>query len=377
MINDNALIACLERLYSRKQIPEGVCIMKPKQPYQRSLSRLPVIILMLITFAYAYPPAFDWRNNNGNLVTPVKNQGNCGSQWAFVAVALVEARIKIARAAIGGDTSNIDLSEQHLVSCNTATPNNGCSGGNVNIALQFMRTTGIVSEGCFPYIAANGNCANICANWQNSLVKVTGINTITEINKIDLVNRLKEAVSSIGPAGVYMDMYSSLSSYSGGVISSLSGTLLGGHCVVVVGYGNAGGSDYWICKNSWGTSWGEQGYFRIGINVSGFLTYNSFDVVTATDHDFVSIKSTVPDKVGNMTGWSPKGRLSYTVTSPTKVTVSLLSLQGRTLAVFVNGFKGSGTHEVVLPKSAVRPGSYVLLLNAGGQTYGRMFVVAE
>ena len=110
----------------------------------------------------------------------MKNLGNCGSAGAFVAAALAESRIKIAR----GDTSlNPNLSEQHLLSCSTTTLNNGCDGGNIYAALQIIQTNGIVSEGCFPYTATNGNCAYICSNWQDNVVQVTGLGRVVTRGK--------------------------------------------------------------------------------------------------------------------------------------------------------------------------------------------------
>src|SRR5205085_3576943 len=116
--------------------------------------------------------------------------------------------------------------------------------------------SGVVDSACFPYTANDQPC-NLCSNWQQRLTKITGWHKIT--NPADM----KAFLSTVGPMSacftVYEDFYYH---YTTGVYRYVSGNAVGGHCVCIVGYDDAQGC--WIAKNSWGTGWGESGYFRIG-----------------------------------------------------------------------------------------------------------------
>jgi hypothetical protein len=201
--------------------------------------------------------AIDWRNNGGNYVSSVKNQARCGSCWAFSAVAGLEAELAIAQHTPG---TFQDLSEQILVSCESNSY--GCNGGYLYYAAQFLRNQGTANESCFPYSASNNNCANACANWLASARRIDSFQTLASQD----LNGMRNALAN-GPVVVAYYVYSDFRNYGGGVYEYATGAREGGHAVLVVGYvdtpGQYGGG-YFIVKNSWGSSWGEGGYFRIG-----------------------------------------------------------------------------------------------------------------
>ena len=213
----------------------------------------------------SYPSSLDWRNKDGNdWISPIKDQGECGACWAFSSVAVVEARTKIE---LNNPSYNIDLSEQDVISCSTG--DGSCSDGLESDALAHMKNTGIVKESCFAYTATNNSCLNKCSNWQNEILKVQNYNLISAS-----AGSIKQAVNDYGSVTVYMAVYEDFNDYSVGVYSWAYGDYLGLHSISIVGYNDAG--QYWICKNSWGTGWGESGYFKIAYS-ENVLDFNTWD----------------------------------------------------------------------------------------------------
>lgn len=204
----------------------------------------------------------DWRDyDSENWLTPIKDQGSCGSCWAFGTCAAVESIWKIEKSK---PSSNPDSSEQHLVSCSTA---GDCDGGMHSLAAKFFKNQGVPPESCFPYVASDVAC-DPCSDYLSKLTTITGYGWITQAGFLyspeveitsnqAIVNEL-----SNGPVIGQMTVYSDFHSYTGGVYEVSPGaTEQGGHCIAIIGYDDA--NDYWICKNSWGTDWGEAGYFKI------------------------------------------------------------------------------------------------------------------
>ena len=217
------------------------------------------------------PSSVDWRDKNGNWVTPVKNQGFCGYCWVFSSVAVVESRAKID---LNNPSYSIDLSEQDVASCAPESNGGICdddTDANDEItALSYMKNTGIVKESCFPYSGSANECSNKCSNWQNEIMKISNYNSASGITSI------KQAINDYGPVTVYMYVDDDfINYYSGGVYSHTLVTWTGGlHSISIVGYNDA--DQYWICKNSWGTGWGEKGYFKIAYS-ENVLDYDSWD----------------------------------------------------------------------------------------------------
>jgi len=201
--------------------------------------------------------SLDWRIHGGNFVSPVKDQLNCGSCWAFSSVGAFESLYTISNGSPG---SFLDLSEQILVSC--SNENQGCEGGYMDVTANFLQTEGTYHESCFPYTATNNYCNNACSGWRDNAFKINSYQSVSRS-----VNALKTALQS-GPLQVAFMVYDDFDSYGGGVYECSWFSLdPGGHAVLLVGYEDTSeqyGGGYFIVKNSWGTSWGESGYFRIG-----------------------------------------------------------------------------------------------------------------
>jgi C1A family cysteine protease len=202
------------------------------------------------------PSIFSWRDNNGDWLTPAKNQQvrQCGSCWAFAAVGLVESWWKITNEE---PDSMIDLSEQYLISC---SPAGTCAGaGWASHALEWISQYGIPPEDCMPYMASDTvDCESCCENWEEEAVKIPGWSWVTT-DTADIVS-IKNAVYR-QPVISHMEVYEDFLYYSGGVYEHVTGSYIAGHAVLIYGWDDTEQS--WLCKNSIGQDWGEEGNFRI------------------------------------------------------------------------------------------------------------------
>jgi len=212
----------------------------------------------------SYPDAIDWRNVGGhNWITPIKDQRSCGSCVAFGSVATVES---LARIEQGKSALYIDLSEMHLFNCGGGS----CSSGWYNSsACAYLKNNGTPDETCWPYEPVNRSCSNTCPDWQSRAVKITSYGRISGIES-------HKTYVAIAPILVAFRVYSDFYYYTGGIYEYTSGVYEGGHAVSIVGYDTTGPVDYWIVKNSWGDSWGENGYFRIKMGECGIETRSSY-----------------------------------------------------------------------------------------------------
>lgn len=189
-------------------------------------------------------------------VSAVKNQGQCGSCWAFSTTGAIESRYAIAH----GMSPN-SLSEQELVDCSGSYGNNGCNGGLMDYGFQYARAQrGLCSESSYPYTARTQTsyCQSRRSNCGSKLDRISSYRDVSRNSE----SQLAAAVSQ-GPVSVAIEAdQSAFQLYRGGVFSGNCGARLD-HGVLVVGYGSDGGREFWKVKNSWGSSWGEQGYIRI------------------------------------------------------------------------------------------------------------------
>jgi len=201
----------------------------------------------------ALPTSVDWRTKNA--VTPVKNQGDCGSCWSFSTTGSLEGLHAIK------DGSLLSFSEQQLVDCSSAYGNQGCDGGWPFWALQYTAAKGIELESTYPYTGTDGTCAYAASK---VAYKNSGFTNVTKNNEVDLATAVVQQPISIC---VEADQ-PVFQLYTGGIITSAScGTQLD-HAILIVGYNVQGSQQYWIVKNSWGASWGLAGYLYIGKSTS-------------------------------------------------------------------------------------------------------------
>jgi C1A family cysteine protease len=198
------------------------------------------------------PTSVDWRLKGA--VTSVKDQGQCGSCWTFSSTGAIEGSWAISTGKL------VDLSEQQLVDCATGISygSHGCNGGQMDGAFKYVIDHGQCSASSYSYTSGTTLTSGTC----KSCTPVAKITSCSDVKPNDQIS-LKGAVSQ-QPVSIAIEADTRyFQSYAGGILTSTScGTSLD-HGVLIVGYGNQNGQDYWLVKNSWGTTWGEQGYVKI------------------------------------------------------------------------------------------------------------------
>jgi C1A family cysteine protease len=233
----------------------------PPEAKKRLASLIPASNLSLkaksnkVSAEAVIPARVDWRNFGGhNYITGIRDQGECGSCYAFAATAVLESRILITSHTPDTD---LDLSEQSMVSCDTN--NMGCDGGFLDSAFDFLKTTGATLESCYPYTSGEsgiaGDCIG-CADWRQNTYKITSFEDVSTS-----VKSIKSSIAEHGPVMVGFIVYSDFFYYKSGIYRHITGLAEGGHAVAIVGYDDT--ERCWIVKNSWGPNWGENGFFRI------------------------------------------------------------------------------------------------------------------
>ncbi|MDH5327803.1 MAG: C1 family peptidase [Gammaproteobacteria bacterium] len=207
------------------------------------------------------PQTFDWRNVHGrNFIDPIRDQGQCGSCVSHATAAGLEANARIHNDLAVNDTTSIplDLSEAYLHFC--AAGRKCDQGWYVDNALDVAKKNGVPSEECYSYQAKDQSCS-VCNNWRD---QVTQIFKYQSINSVYL---MKAWLSERGPLVTRFDVYDDFFDYSSGVYRYVDGDRAGGHAVLCIGYCDT--RKAWLCKNSWGTGFGESGYFWIGYGECG------------------------------------------------------------------------------------------------------------
>lgn len=206
---------------------------------------------IIINFTDLHQNSVDWRDSFK--VSSVKNQESCGSCWAFSSVGAVESAWAIKHNTL------YNLSEQELIDC--STENNGCEGGSMDLAFQYVIENGLCNNLSYPYVAIDKQCNNTC----KSLVKISNYSDIIPNSEKMLMRALQHQPVSVA----IQANKRSFQMYHSGIYNDPDCGFDLDHGVLLIGYGYDKGydMDYWIIKNSWSESWGENGYIRVQRNI--------------------------------------------------------------------------------------------------------------
>ncbi len=272
----------------------------------------------IFTPSRTYAESLDWRNYNGvNYMTLIGDQGACGSCVLFGNVGAMEGMMNIQA---GCENLLLDMSEQELLSCSPGS----CNGWNSGDCMNWLKYIGVSEEACFPYQANHSiPCSDRCDRyvftkrrgnlWGWTYPYIWGI---------------KDAVQN-GPISVAFEVYADFFSYTGGVYRHTWGGYEGGHCVTLLGWNDADSS--WICKNSWGANWGEDGWFRIGWGECSIEQWGAWLTVKPAGYPYlVYLDYIVNDSVGG------DGDGILNPGEQAKIIVSINNWQGWSDAQFVD-----------------------------------------
>lgn len=302
------------------------------------------------------PAVFDWRDYNGNWVTPVRDQGSCGSCWAFSALAQMESWWNIKNTRPDTDT---DLSEQFLLSCSDA--GNCEEGGMVSSSFDFIQNNGIPLEKSLPYKAqSNYPCSAVQDGWEMDALTIPGWGYITSGES--QVENIKAALL-YHPISASFEVFSDFYSYHSGVYEHVIGDSEGWHAVLIVGWNDAEQS--WIVKNSWGGSWGERGYFHIKWGNSNFGMNNEF----IWDEWAASRPSISQSELQTSLVYGQADTLSFDLTNTGTAPLQFYAMEGwsdENVPDWLHIMNGAGllppggktTVSVIMDARAVEPGNY-------------------
>lgn len=205
------------------------------------------------------PDRLDYRQTHPECFSEPGDQKECSCCYAFATLSALSTRRCVAKV----DPSAVSLSVQHMVSCDGNEA--GCSGGKFESSWAFLETEGAVTSDCLPYTSGEtgypGECPAKCQDG-TLLTDATRYKAVSA-EPLNNYNEIMTSLINEGPVQTGFYVYEDFLYYVGGIYHRVYGMSLGGHAVLIVGYGSMNDHDYWIVRNSWGPDWGENGYFRI------------------------------------------------------------------------------------------------------------------
>jgi len=227
-----------------------------------------------IDIVSALPDTFDSRDQWPTCIGAIRDQGHCGSCWAFGAVEALSDRICIQSKG----QVKVDLAAQDPTSCDSS--NGGCNGGNLGPVWKYMMNTGVVSEECYPYQMGTCHhpgcselptpkCNKTCHNTANFNNDKHHAATAYSVSRN--ITQIAAEIMTNGPVEAAFTVYTDFNNYVSGVYHHVSGSAEGGHAIKIIGWGTESGTLYWLVANSWNTDWGTDGFFKIrrGTNECG------------------------------------------------------------------------------------------------------------
>jgi C1A family cysteine protease len=320
------------------------------------------------------PTHLDWRDKDGGRVTPVRDQSDCGSCYIFSGIGAMEANWAI-RLQI--NNPHLNLSEQYSLSCEF---DHGCDGGLVRDVLSAAREVGVPDEECFPYDAWETPCGQKCDDWTSRTLGLEEYQVVLDdfADTQEEYTLIMQALQH-GPVTVSFEVCENFFDYEYGVYycSDLS---VGWHAVVIVGYDSD--DEYWICKNSWGSGWGDSGYFRIrwGESNMGYETLLPVPPPCTGDQlvvrganlgeGFLRYERTALPVTIRLTNDCGRGETGATLTA---------TYNGSTFALYDDGMHddggiGDGVYHGVIPADRIQWGPAEILVTAekAGLTAGEL-----
>lgn len=363
----------------------------PRNPRAGALLVALLVILGAPDAGAVVPSQFDWRTDFGaNCVSGVRNTLSCSADFIFAPVAMVEARQMIAAAFGGHPVDEIDYSEQYILACGTGYYGdfNCASGGYCRDVLVHLRDVGAPLESCYTYQAADAVCPVNCPDTGAPLVLFAPVVAIGEHSSYPGEAELMQEIYDHGPVAITMEVYEDLYAYSSGVYRHITGSYQGGHAVVVVGWGSDGATGYWIVKNSWGTWWGDEGYFLVARADQANCAFANWSWTCAVEAPAVSAVTPAPVASDLLAQnypnpFNPTTVIRYRVPADGPVTLRVHDAAGRQVATLVDGVQVAGRdHEAVWNSCdghgrRVAGGVYFYRLEVAGEAASRRMVLLK
>lgn len=337
----------------------------------------------------ALPSSLDWRDySGGNWITPIKNQQSCGSCYAFGTLAAMETLIRLNHS---DPDLEIDFSEQYVVSCGPAGERygnsyGGCDGNFSDYISEFLVSPGVPDEACFPYhdgqtVGTEPSCGDTCGDVALRVERISSWSYINPYVDIPSISEIKEVLVN-KPVPCSFLVYDDFKSYAGGVYEPLDSQVpLGGHMVCIVGYDDS--QSCWIVKNSWGTGWGESGFFRIAYNQTSDSSLTWFGL-EALDFNYGDETTTTTTINPNATTTTMDPATTTTTIEETTTTTSIppeempdlepCGLSGWSYPIIPSSKQGTNTYDpatdVLKPSPSVTYVDFALCNEGNGDAEG-------